>query len=136
MPLRWLCFVAVLIATVATITLPVHAADGQFISHNTPTYVSTAKNLGAADPSQTIEVSIWLNPRNRGELNALAISLYNPHSSNYRHWLKSSDIASRFAPTAAQSKTVQDFFEAHNLKVVARRSQQLLRARPRDGRRH
>jgi len=116
--LRWLCFVAVLMATVASIAVPARAADGQFISHNTPTYVSTAKNLGAADPSQAIEVSIWLNPRNRAELNGLAISLYTPHSSKYRHWLKSSDIASRFAPTAAQAKTVQDFFESHNLKVV------------------
>ncbi|MGC2257046.1 MAG: protease pro-enzyme activation domain-containing protein, partial [Candidatus Sulfotelmatobacter sp.] len=84
-----------------TIVVPVGAADGQFIPNNTPAYVASAKNLGTANPSQTIEVSIWLNPHNRAALDALASDLYNPKSSSYRHWLKSSDIAARFAPTAA-----------------------------------
>jgi len=113
-----LCFVALLPAMLATIVLPAHAADGQFIAHNTPAYVATAANLRAEDPTQTIEVSIWLNPHNRAALDALASDLYNPNSPNYRHWLKSSDIAARFAPTAAEAAIVQDFFESHNLKVV------------------
>jgi subtilase family serine protease len=119
LPVRWLCNVVLFSAVLTTIVLPVRAADGQFIPNNTPAYVASAKNLGAADPSQTIEVSIWLNPHNRAALDALASSLYNPKSSNYRHWLKSSDIASRFAPPAAEAKTVQDFFESNNLKVVS-----------------
>lgn len=119
LPVRWLCNVVLFSAVLTTIVLPVRAADGQFIPNNTPAYVASAKNLGAADPSQTIEVSIWLNPHNRAVLDALASSLYNPKSSNYRHWLKSSDIASRFAPPAAEAKTVQDFFESNNLKVVS-----------------
>ena len=106
-------------AVLTTIVVPVRAADGQFIPHNTPAYVASAKNLGAADPSQTIAVSMWLNPHNRAVLDALASSLYNPKSSNYRHWLNSSDIASRFAPPAAEAKTVQDFFESNHLKVVS-----------------
>jgi len=118
LPVRWLCNVVLFSALLTTIVLPVRAADGQFIPHNTPAYVASAKNLGAADPSQTIAVSIWLNPHNRAALDALASSLYNPKSSNYRHWLKSSDIASRFAPLAAEAKTVQDFFESNHLKVV------------------
>ncbi len=119
LPVRWLCNVALFSAVLTTIVLPVGAADGQFIPNNTPAYVASAKNLGAADSSRTIEVSIWLNPHNRAALDALASSLYNPKSSNYRHWLKSSEIASRFAPPAAEAKTVQDFFESNNLKVVS-----------------
>jgi subtilase family serine protease len=119
LPVRWLCNVVLFSAVLTTMVLPVRAADGQFIPNNTPAYVASAKNLGAADPSQTIEVSIWLNPHNRAALDALASSLYNPKSSNYRHWLKSSDIASRFAPPAAEAKTVQDFFESNSLKVVS-----------------
>jgi subtilase family serine protease len=118
LPLRWLCFVFLLSATLTLAVLPAHAADGQFISHNTPAYVSSAKNLGTESPSQVIEVSVWLKPHNRVALNALASDLYNPNSPSYRHWLKSSDIASRFAPTAAEAKTVQNFLEANNLKIV------------------
>ena len=42
-------------------TRPANAASGQFVAHNTPNYVATAKNLGTEDPSKTIEVSIWLS---------------------------------------------------------------------------
>jgi subtilase family serine protease len=97
--------------------LPANAAAGQLVAHNTPTFVSTAKNLGAEDPAKTIEVSVWLNLHDRAALDALAQQLYDRTSPNYRHWLKNSDFA-RFAPTAAEAATVQKFFESHNLKVV------------------
>jgi subtilase family serine protease len=98
--------------------LPANAASGQFVSHNTPSYVANAKNLGTENPSKTIEVSIWLNPHNRAEMDALAQDLYDRNSPNYRHWLTRSQIATRFAPSAEEAKTVQEFFESHNLKVV------------------
>jgi len=98
--------------------LPANAAEGQFVAHNTPGYAATAKNLGTVDPSKTIEVSIWLNPHNRGEMDAVARDLYDRTSPNYRHWLTRSQIASRFAPTVEEAKSVQEFFESHNLKVV------------------
>ncbi len=95
-----------------------YAANGAYIAHSTPAYVSTAKNLGPSAPSNTMDVSIWLQPHSLGELDALARDLYNPGSPNYRHWLNRSEIATRFAPTAAEAKTVQDFFAANNLKVI------------------
>lgn len=98
--------------------LPAAAASGQFIAHNTPGYVKTAKNLGTENPSKIIEVSIWLNPHNRAEMDATAQDLYDRTSANYRHFLNRSQIAARFAPTAEEAKTVQTFFESHSLKVV------------------
>src|SRR5580658_460383 len=97
--------------------LPANAAAGQLVAHNTPTFVSTAKNLGAEDPAQTIEVSIWLNLHDRAAFDTLAQQLYDRTSPNYRRWLKNADLA-RFAPTAQEAATVREFFESHNLKVV------------------
>lgn len=51
-------------------------------------------------------------------MDALAQDLYDRNSPNYRHWLTRSQIATRFAPSAEEAKTVQEFFESHNLKVV------------------
>jgi len=114
-PAIWLyVVVATLIAGVA---LPA-TASGRLIAHNTPRYVFTEKDLGTEDPSKTIEVSIWLNPHNRGELDALAEQLYDRTSPSYRHFLNRAQFAARFAPTAEEAKTVGQFFEAHNLKVV------------------
>ena len=94
-----------------------HAADGQYIANDTPTFVATAKNLGTADESQRIEVSLWLKPSNRAAMDALAVELYNPKSPNYRHWLKPQEIAARFAPTAAAAQVVKEFLESHQLTV-------------------
>jgi subtilase family serine protease len=113
---RWLGVVAVVAMSCAL--LSAGTVGGKLVSHNTPVYVSTAKSLGSENPSRTIEVSIWLNPHNRGELDALANQLYDPTSPKYRQFLSRSQFAARFAPTADEAKTVQQFFESHNLKVV------------------
>jgi len=94
------------------------ASSGQVIAHNTPRYVTTAKNLGAADPAKVIDVSIWLQPHNRSQFDALTASLYDRNSPNYHHWLKPKDIATLFGPTAQEAQKVRQFFQAHNLTVV------------------
>jgi len=112
----WLTFL--LVTLIASTALPVVAASGKFIAHNTPRYVSTAKNLGTENPSKTIEVSVWLNPHNRSQMDETARRLYDPTSPTYRHFLTRWQIASRFAPTAEEAKTVREFLEARNLKLV------------------
>jgi subtilase family serine protease len=107
----------VVLTLTAGATVPAYAAAGQLVAHNTPTFVSTAKNLGAEDPAKTIEVSVWLNLHDRAALDTLAQQLYDRTSPNYRHWLKNSDLA-RFAPTAQEAAAVREFFESHKLKVV------------------
>src|SRR5215471_4551188 len=116
---RLCCTILVEFAAATLTCVSAGAAVGeQLIANNTPSYVSTAKNLGAEDPGKTIEVSIWLNLHNQAAFDALARDLYDPHSPNYRHFLNRSQIAARFAPTAAEAKLVADFFESNNLKVV------------------
>jgi subtilase family serine protease len=112
------CFPLVALILFACSALPALAATGLTIAHNTPNYALTAKNLGSEDPAKTIDVSIWLNLHNRAGLDTLASQLYDKASPNYRHFLTASDFASRFAPTAAEAKTVQQFFASHNLKVI------------------
>jgi subtilase family serine protease len=108
----------VAVTLMACAALPALAASGAFIARNTPNYTRTAKNLGTVDPKSTIDVSLWLNPHNRAAMDTLAASLYDRTSPNYRHFLNRSQIAARFAPTAAEAKTVREFLEAHNLRVT------------------
>ena len=112
----WISLVAALL--LASLAVPALAASGQFVAHNTPPYVSAAKILGSEDPAKTIEVSIWLNVHNRAQLDTLAGELYDANSPQYRKFLSRAQFAARFAPTAEEAKSVQQFFESHNLKVV------------------
>jgi subtilase family serine protease len=108
-------FVVVLIGCLASQGI---AATGRFIAHNTPNYVATAANLGTEDPAKVIELSFWLNPHNRGELDTIAKRLYDPTSPQFRHFLTRKQIATTFAPSAAEMKAVRQFLEANNLKVT------------------
>jgi subtilase family serine protease len=112
----WLTIVVVTLTV--TLSLPALAATGQFVAHNTPRYVSTAKNLGPEDASKVIEVSLWLNAHNRSQMDALAHDLYDRNSPSYRHFLTPSQFAARFAPSADEAKTVRGFLESHNLTIV------------------
>ena len=112
----WLgLFVLLLVGILATQGF---AATGSFVLHNTPPYVKTATNLGAANPAAVIEVSFWLQPRNRAGLDALAAQLYDPTSPQFRHFLTRKQIQNQFAPTWADLKTVRDFLTANNLTVT------------------
>jgi subtilase family serine protease len=114
---QWLLCIAVVVA-MSCAPLSAGTAGGKLVTNNTPSYVATAKKLGAEDSAKVIEVSIWLQPHNRSQFDALTQSLYDRTSPNYHHWLKAQDLAARFAPTAQEAQTVQQFFAAHNLKVV------------------
>ena len=102
----------------ACAALPMAAASVQTIENTQPRYVSTARNLGPADPSASMDVTIWLNLHNRDLMDKLAAQLYDRSSPNYRHWLKPADLAANFAPSAEETAAVQRFFVSHNLKVV------------------
>jgi subtilase family serine protease len=98
--------------------LSASTVGGKLVTNNTPSYVATAKNLGAEDPAKVIEVTIWLQLHNRSQFDALTQSLYDRNSPNYHHWLTQKDIAAQFAPTAQEAKTIQQFFTARNLNVA------------------
>ena len=107
---------SLMVASVLAMTCSMLQAS-TIVKNNTPGYVVTAKSLGAEDPAKIIEVSVWLKLHNRDQFDVLTESLYDRNSPNYRHWLTGKDIE-RFAPTAGEAKTVQQFFAAHNLQVV------------------
>jgi subtilase family serine protease len=115
---QWLSCVAVVIAMSCAPLSASTSTGATLIANNTPSYVATAKSLGAEDPAKVIEVSIWLQLHNQSQFDTLTQSLYDRSSPNYHHWLRPNDIAARFAPTAQEAKTVQQFFAAHNLTVV------------------
>jgi subtilase family serine protease len=95
-----------------------YSAPGQYIANNTPPFVKTAHEIGPADPSQTIEVTVWLNVHNRQQLDSVAEDLYDLSSPHYRAWLGFSQITADYGPTAEEANAVKEFLSAHDLSVV------------------
>jgi subtilase family serine protease len=75
--------------------------------------------MGPVDPSTPIQVSVWLKPHNKAALDALAQSLYDRTSPQYRQWLTRSAFAAQFAPTAAEANTVKSFLTSNHLSIVS-----------------
>jgi YVTN family beta-propeller protein len=105
------------VATLQTDYQAAQSGSGRIIVGNTPRFVSAGQDIGVEDPSKSISVSLWLNPHNRSSLDELAQQLYTKDSPNYRHWLKQADIKANFAPTDDEVRTVEEFLEAHKLRV-------------------
>jgi subtilase family serine protease len=95
-----------------------YSAAGQLIENNTPPFVRVAPEIGPADPSQTIEITVWLNVHNRQQLDSIGQDLYDPTSPHYRAWLSFSQIAADYGPTDEEANTVKEFLSAHNLSIV------------------
>ncbi|MGC2658611.1 MAG: S53 family peptidase [Bryobacteraceae bacterium] len=77
-----------------------------------------ATNLGPTEPSQTINVNVWLKLHNQAGLDALVQDLYEPGSAKYRQWLTPAQFQAEYAPTAAEARTVAQYLLANNLPVV------------------
>jgi len=117
---RFQCFALglVLVSSILGTGRMAYSATGQLIKNNTPPFVRTAHKIGPADPSQTIEITVWLNVHSRQQLDSVAEDLYDPSSPHYRAWLKFSQIAADYAPTAQEAKMVTEFLSAHKLSIV------------------
>ena len=95
-----------------------YSATGQLIKNNTPLFVRTAPEIGPADPSQAIQITVWLNVHNRQQLDSVAADLYDPTSPQYRAWLGFAQIEADYGPTAQEAKAVKDFLSANDLSIV------------------
>lgn len=88
------------------------------ITDNTPTWVSKAQNLGAADGTQTIDLKVWLKLHNEGQLQKQLHDLYTPGSSSYHKWLSQSQFDANYSPTDQQVKSVSNFLSAHGFTIL------------------
>jgi subtilase family serine protease len=97
---------------------PAAFAASQVIPHSTPPYVSANTYVKAENPATIMDVTIWLNTRDRAAMDALAREVYDSRSPNYHRWLSRKEIAERFAPTAADLATVRQFLQSQGLQIV------------------
>jgi subtilase family serine protease len=93
-------------------------AAGSAIANNHPKFSSSAKMIGKVDQATPVEVTLWLTPHNKADMDSVAKDLYDPTSPNYRHWLSKAELVKRYAPTAAENKKVSDFLTANKMTIV------------------
>lgn len=93
------------------------AGSGYTVSNDTPGFIKKATDNGAADPSQTITVTVWLNLQNQSKLDQLVRDQQAKGSPNYHKWLNQSDFNATYAPTSQEVKSITNFLGAHGITV-------------------
>lgn len=89
-----------------------------------PSFVGQSRDLGAANPSSTITISLQL--RAPSSLDALVQRLYDPADPDYQQWLSSDQIDAALAASSADVATVRQFLTSHHLQWVSAGPQQVI----------
>ena len=89
------------------------------ISGNTPGFIKKATDLGSADLTTVISVTVWLNLHNEQQLDRLMQQQYQKGSPSFHKWITQDGFNASFSPTNQEVKSVQNFLTAHGLSVLA-----------------
>lgn len=79
--------------------------------------IQQARLVRAADPGQTLKLSVGLRPNNSADLESLLQAIYTPGSPQYHHYLTPAEFNQRFAPASDQVQQVVSFLQSQGLNV-------------------
>lgn len=88
------------------------------ISGQTVPLIKKAHLVGAASGQQQLNLSVGLQLRNQQELTDVLSNIYNPHSSQYHHFLSPQQFVAEFAPTAEQQQQVISYLRSQGFSVT------------------
>ena len=78
-----------------------------------------AASGNTAPPYQSLQMEIYLKPRNQAQLQQLLQDQQNPKSPNYHKWLTPDEYAQQFGPTAADVSQVTNWLTSQGFGVTS-----------------
>lgn len=118
----------ILIPMVASLlATSVGAASGrQTLGGLVPEAVAKLQPVGRLEGSQRLKLAIGLAPRDEPGLDAFIQELYDPASTNYRHYLAPEQFTERFGPSEQDYKTLIAYAKASRLNVTRQYSNRVV----------
>lgn len=95
------------------------ASFPSLVPHGGAALPAGARDLGRVRPDVALHLTVALRPRRERALAAYAAAVSKPGSADYHHYLSVGAFADRFAPTAAQIRTVRSSLRARGLLLGA-----------------
>ncbi|MGA8742749.1 MAG: protease pro-enzyme activation domain-containing protein [Terracidiphilus sp.] len=112
-----------LYAAIVSFSIPNQAEQAlQVLHHHVRPAVSKGQTalVGPVPATQRMQLSIVLPLRNQSELTSLLQRIYDPSSSDYRHFLSVEQFTQQFGPTAEDYQAVVDFARANGFTVTGK----------------
>lgn len=114
------------VVAVLVFALPVQAAERQRVHIHLPAAAAHLQPLGRLEGSRQLDLAIGLPLRNREALALLLQQIYDPASSNYRHFLTPEQFTEQFGPNKQDYQAVIAFAKANGLRVTREHPNRLL----------
>jgi subtilase family serine protease len=106
---------ASLIVLLFLVSAPLHAQ--QFAS-NVPAGIQLSRDLGPADPSEEINITVHFQLPNKAAFDKAVDALYDPASPTFHKWMTNADL-SKYAAPPAQRQAVRDELERNGLTIIS-----------------
>jgi subtilase family serine protease len=90
----------------------------QRVENNVPAGIRLSRDLGLADPSREINVTVHLALPDRAAFDKAVDALYDPASPTFHKWMTNADLK-KFAPTEAQRQIVRQELQKHGLTIIS-----------------
>src|SRR5690242_12357595 len=97
---------------------PAWAVERQTLKGHIPAAAAHLQPIGRLPGVTPLNLVIALPLRNQGALSNVLEELYNPASSQYRHYMTPEQFAEKFGPAKADYEALTVFAKAHGLQVT------------------
>ncbi len=92
--------------------------SAQVAATNVPAGIQLSKDLGLADPSTKINITVHLKLSDKAAFDKAVDALYDPASPTFHKWMTNADLK-KYAPTDEQRQTVRQELERHGLTILS-----------------
>src|SRR5262245_49209382 len=106
--------------------VPSEAAERQLLHGHVPAPVSHLQSVERLPASKRLDLAIALPLRNQAALTNLLQEVYDPASSNYRHYLTPEQFTERFGPTEQDYQAVIALAKSSGLTVTGTHPNRML----------
>ncbi len=97
-----------------------HADDGMMLAGNHPPDAESFAQIGAADSTAPLQLSIHFALRHQNALAKLLVDQQDPASANYHKWLTPDDFLRRFGPSPAAMDAVAKWLAGEGFVITRR----------------
>jgi subtilase family serine protease len=106
------------LAIASVISLGVSSAYAQIAATNVPAGIQLSKDLGLADPSAEINITVHLKLSDKAAFDKAVDALYDPASPTFHQWMTNEELT-KYAPTKEQQQAVRKELENHGLTILS-----------------
>jgi subtilase family serine protease len=94
------------------------SASARVAATNVPAGIQISKDLGLADPSTEINITVHLKLSDKAAFDKAVDALYDPASPTFHKWMTNADLK-KYAPTQAQQQIVRQELQSHGLTILS-----------------